>query len=190
MQLTRIDTAELNISEILEAVQSRAEEMDTLAVRWAGCPKHGCAVVCGGTEACGEHLHGRTGGGVCGECEAPLQSAHTLLPPTASLRPPMRRPPHPARAPQKLKGAGFGSQKLESGWQAALGKEAGAVGEVQFVPRQVRQPARLPALPCLPAGCLPALLRWLAAAAGRALSSTHAPRCSATCCPAGVARCS
>lgn len=37
---------------------------------------------------------------------------------------------------QKLKDAGFGSSKLESGWQRDIGKETSEVGQVLFVPRQ------------------------------------------------------
>lgn len=35
---------------------------------------------------------------------------------------------------QKLKAAGLADQKLDSGWQGAIGKEAG-VGQTVFVPR-------------------------------------------------------
>ncbi|KAI3431802.1 hypothetical protein D9Q98_010555 [Chlorella vulgaris] len=66
-QMTRIDTAGLNIQQILEQVQSQAEEMDTM---------------------------------------------------------------------QKLKAAGFGSQKLDSSWHQKLGKDSVSVGKVEHVPRQ------------------------------------------------------
>jgi hypothetical protein len=38
--------------------------------------------------------------------------------------------------PQKLKAAGFGSQKLDSSWHQKLGKDSVAVGKVEHVPRQ------------------------------------------------------
>jgi hypothetical protein len=46
-------------------------------------------------------------------------------------------PALPLYPAQKLKAAGFGQgDKLESSWQAALGREGGSVGSVAHVPRQ------------------------------------------------------